>query len=79
MTWAERIKGLKVGDPVRISDAWQKACKVESAFIPLASGVIVRFEESKRGKIAVVDWDLPHVPERVNVANLTKISGREVG
>jgi hypothetical protein len=77
VTWANRAKGIEVGDNVRYSRNWLQSTATHTGDLPRAKG-ITAIKDLGSLKIATIDWDLPDIPERVNVANLSKVKQREV-
>ena len=73
MSWGNRVKGIEVGDTVPYSRAWLQSTSTTTGDLPRA-----KIKDLGSLKIATIEWDKPDIPERVNVANLTKVKTREV-
>ncbi|WP_152051773.1 hypothetical protein [Tautonia marina] len=78
MTWQNRIKGIQVGDTVRYSRTWLQSTGTITGDLPRAKGIVTAIKDLGSTKIATIEWDKPDIPERVNVANLSKVKQREV-
>ena len=76
MSWQERVS-IKVGDRVQYSRHWLKSTGQFTGDIPHAKGTVTAIKELGSLKIATVDWANPEIPERVNVANLSKVGQLE--
>lgn len=64
---------MKPGDKVGYSRKWLKSIGAVTGDLPRAKGIIQEIKDLGSLKIATVKWDLPDIPERVNVKNLAKI------
>lgn len=67
-------QALAVGDKVGYSRVFLKSICAFTGDLPRAKGEIVEIKTySKDLAIATIKWDLPDVPDKVNVKNLAKI------
>ena len=77
MSWSNRVRGINVGDTVRYSRDWLQSTGTFTGDLPRAKGVVTAIRDYGSTKIATVDWGNEDIPERVNVANLSKVKQRE--
>lgn len=64
---------MKVGDRVRYSPQWLKNTGQQTGDICFAKGIIEGILIlSKETSIAVIEWDTPGLPDKVNVKNLER-------
>ncbi len=75
MSWVDRVAPYKIGDIVQYSAAWLRNTGQYTGDVPRAKGKIVGIERTPSYTIAEIEWDLPDIPTRVNVANLEKVRG----
>ena len=73
MSWADRVKGISVGDQVRYSRNWLQLTSTFTGDLPRAKGTVTAIKDYGSTKIATIEWDKPDLPEKVNVANLSKV------
>lgn len=78
MSWADRVKGISVGDQVRYSRNWLQSTSTFTGDLPRAKGTVTAIKDYGSTKIATIEWDKPDLPEKVNVANLSKVKTREL-
>ena len=78
MSWGNRVKDISVGDTVRYSRTWLQSTSTHTGEIPRAKGIVTAIKDLGGLKIATIDWGNPEIPERVNVANLSKVKQREI-
>jgi hypothetical protein len=78
MSWGNRVKAIEVGDQVRYSRNWLQSTSTFTGDLPRAKGTVTAIKDLGSLKIATIDWDKPDLPERVNVANLSKVKQRGV-
>jgi hypothetical protein len=78
MSWSNRVKNIGVGDTVQYSRQWLQSTSTFTGDLPRAKGVVTAIKGYGSTKIATIEWDRPDVPERVNVANLSKVKEREL-
>lgn len=78
MSWSGRVKDIQVGDTVRYCRAWLQSTSTFTGHIPRAKGTVTAIKDLGGTKIATIDWGNLDIPERVNVANLSKVKCREV-
>lgn len=64
---------LEVGDKVQYSKAWLRSTGSYTGDFPRAKGVITKLEKLGSLFLAVIDWNYPDIPSKVNVANLKKL------
>ncbi|QEH36577.1 hypothetical protein OJF2_51610 [Aquisphaera giovannonii] len=78
MSWGNRVKDIQVGDTVRYSRRWLQSTGTHTGDLPRAKGTVTAIKDYGSTKIATIDWGNPEIPERVNVANLSKVKQREI-
>jgi hypothetical protein len=78
MSWGNRVKAIEIGDTVRYSRAWLQSTSTFTGDLPRAKGIVTAIKDLGGLKIATIDWGNPEIPEKVNVANLSKVKVREV-
>ena len=78
MSWGNRVKNIQVGDTVRYSRQWLQSTGTFTGDLPRAKGVVTAIKDYGSTKIATIEWDKPEIPERVNVANLSKVTARGI-
>ncbi len=65
---------IQAGSKVKYSAKFLRSVGIYSGDIPFARGTVRQLEPlSKETTLAVIDWNAPGVPERVNVANLIEV------
>jgi len=65
---------IQVGDKVQYKAAFLRSIGVYTGDLPRAKGIVT--EVSSYG-VATMEWDLPGIPERVNVHNLKTVGSWE--
>jgi hypothetical protein len=65
---------LKVGDRVAYSRAFCQDTGQQTGDIPFARGVIESFESIGETALAIINWNDPNIPEKVNVKNLVNMN-----
>jgi hypothetical protein len=71
--WTERVAEIKAGDTVAYAKAWLKSTGQYTGDTPRARGVVKTIEPVGGLRLAVIAWDTPELPERVNVKNLIRV------
>jgi hypothetical protein len=79
MAWAERTQSIKIGDKVGYSHAFLKSTGQHTGSVPFAKGTVTDLVTFGSATLALVDWDTPDMPERVNVANLARVGSLAYG
>ena len=70
---------IKTGDRVAYSREWLRNTCQLTGDTPHAKGTVKEIEHLLDCiQLAVINWDQPHLPQRVNVLNLSKISSNGV-
>ena len=68
---------IMMGDRVAYSRAFLRSIACYAGDMPFARGVVTGFESlGPQTTLAVIQWDRPGIPERVNVLNLARICPR---
>jgi len=71
--WTERVADIKAGDTVAYAKAWLRSTGQFTGDAPQARGVVKTIEPVGELRLAVIAWDTPNLPERVNVKNLSRV------
>lgn len=80
VSWAERTQPIQVGDTVAYSAAFLRSIGCYSGDMPQARGQVTALVPvGKDVLLAEITWDLPDLPARVNVKNLTRARGLGLG
>ncbi len=79
MTWAARVKPIRVGDIVGYSHAFLNSTGQYTGDVPRAKGKVTDLVAAGPLILAIVEWDTPDMPERVNVANLARVGSLAYG
>jgi hypothetical protein len=73
MAWADRTQAIRIGDQVGYSHAFLKSTGQHTGIVPFARGKVTDLTVFGSATLAIVAWDTPDMPERVNVANLARV------
>jgi len=71
--WTSRTAGIQAGDRVAYSRQWLRSTGQMTGDVPQARGTVTRIEPLGSISLAVVEWDQPDLPAKVNVKNLSRI------
>jgi len=71
--WTTRTAAVQAGDRVAYSRQWLQSTGQMTGDVPLARGTVVRIEPLGALCLAVIEWDQPDLPARVNVKNLSRV------
>lgn len=71
--WTERTAAVKVGDRVAYARQWLRNTGQYTGDAPQARGTVTAVEQVGETRLATVDWGTPDLPDRVNVANLSRV------
>lgn len=74
MSWIDRTQEIKVGDRVAYRRQFLRDIGCYTGDLPQARGEVTALVRIGDIVVAEVDWDLPDVPERVNVRNLCSVA-----
>jgi hypothetical protein len=72
MTWAGRTQPIKVGDTVAYSKRFLQSIACYTGDMPRGRGKVTALVPVGPVTLAQIEWDLPDLPERVNVKNLCR-------
>ena len=73
MDWVRKTKDVKVGDVVAYSRTFLQSISCYTGDMPRARGKVTALKPvGTETTLAEIDWDLPDLPTRVNVANLIR-------
>jgi hypothetical protein len=78
MSWAERSKGIQVGDRVAYSAAWLRLTGQFTGDAPFARGIVTRLIPLGQTTLAEIDWGNDELPAKVNVANLSRVTDKGI-
>ncbi len=79
MNWASRTHSIRIGDRVGYSHAFLKSTGQFTGPVPFAKGKVTDLVGFGGLTLAIVAWDTPDMPERVNVANLARVGSLSYG
>ena len=71
--WVERMAAVRVGDRVAYAKQWLQGTGQYTGDAPFARGTVTAVEPMGSTQLAVVKWDAPDLPDRVNVRNLSRV------
>jgi len=66
-------KAIEAGDRVAYSKQWLRSTGQMTGDTPQARGTVTEVQELGLLRLAVIQWDRPDFPEKVNVKNLSRI------
>ncbi|MCY2985011.1 MAG: hypothetical protein NTY15_15410 [Planctomycetota bacterium] len=78
MSWKNHIADIAVGDKVCYSRTFLQSTGQLTGDVPFARGIVTAIESLGETKLAAIDWDNPDMPQRVNVANLSKVTQKGI-
>lgn len=78
MTWVSRVSKIKVGDKVAYSRTFLQSTGQYTGDVPFARGIVKALKAYGEMVLATIEWDKPDIPEKVNVANLSRVTERGV-
>ena len=70
MSWTERTRPVQVGDRVAYSKAFLQSIACYTGDMPQARGVVTALVPVGQTILAEIAWDLPDLPQRVNIYNI---------
>jgi hypothetical protein len=74
MTWTQRTHSLKLGNKVAYSKAFLQSIGCYSGDMPHAREEVTVLVPVGEVLLAEIEWDLPDLPQRVNVKNLCSVN-----
>jgi hypothetical protein len=78
MSWKIRMADIAVGDKVCYSRTFLQSTGQQTGDVPFARGIVTAIESLGETKLAAIDWDHADMPQRVNVANLSKVTPKGI-
>ena len=66
-------KAIEAGDRVAYSKQWLRGTGQMTGDMPQARGTVMEVQVLGSLRLAVIQWDHPDFPEKVNVKNLSRI------
>jgi hypothetical protein len=66
-------KAIEAGDRVAYSKKWLRSTGQMTGDTPQARGTVVEMQVLGSIRLAVIQWDHPDFPEKVNVMNLSRV------
>jgi len=78
MSWKNRVADFAVGDKVCYSRTFLQSTGQQTGDVPFARGIVTAIEPLGETKLAVIAWDKPDFPERVNIVNLSKVTTKGI-
>lgn len=80
VSWTERTQPIQVGDTVAYAAAFLRSIGYHSGEMPQTRGQVTALVPvGKDVLLAEIAWDLPDLPNRVNVKNLARVRGLGLG
>lgn len=76
--WAFRSQPIKVGDRVCYSKRFLQSTGQYTGDVPHARGVVTEIVPLGETTIAEIEWTFPDIPQRVNVANLSRVTEKGI-
>jgi hypothetical protein len=71
--WTSRTSEISAGDRVAYSRQWLRSTGQMTGDVPQARGTVRSIEPLGSLRLAVIEWDQPDLPQRVNVKNISRI------
>lgn len=78
MTWSERVKEFQIGDSVCYSRTYLQSTGQFTGDVPFARGVVQCLVPLGQITLAEIAWDTEGLPDRVNIANLSRITNKGI-
>ena len=78
MAWSEKIAAIKVGDRVCYSRQFLRSTGQMMGDVPFARGEVTALIPLGGMTLAAITWDKPDLPERVSVANLSRVTEKGI-
>lgn len=78
MNWAARSQPIQVGDRVCYSKRFLQSTGQYTGDVPFARGTVTALVPLGSTTLAEITWDTPELPERVNVANLSRVTDKGI-
>ena len=72
-SWQQRTAAIKVGDKIAYSKQWLQSTGQLTGDTPHARGTVQSIEPVGELHLAVIKWDTPDLPDRVNIRNLSRV------
>lgn len=76
--WTSRTQAIAVGDRVCYSRRFLQSTGQLTGDTPHARGVVTAIVPLGQTALAEIDWDNDNLPERVNVANLSRVTDKGI-
>lgn len=78
MSWASRAKKIEVGDRVCYSRTFLQSTGQYTGDSPQGRGVVKALVPRGQTTLAEIEWNIPDLPRRVNVANLSLVTEKGI-
>ena len=78
MSWASRATPIKVGDRVCYSRTFLQSTGQYTGDTPQGRGVVTALVPLGGTTLAEIEWNIPDLPGRVNVANLSRVTEKGI-
>jgi hypothetical protein len=72
------MRELTIGTKVKLSRVWLKSIGAYTGSLPFARGTITGIMDLGSIQLAIVKWDNPDAPAKVNTKNLVELKDPEV-
>ena len=73
MSWATRVSPIRVGDTIAYSKRFLQSIGCHIGDMAQARGKVLAIEPIEQAILALIDWNTPGLPDRVNVKHLSLV------
>ena len=73
MSWASRVSPIRVGDTIAYSKRFLQSIGCHIGDMASARGKVLAIEPIEQAILALIDWNTPGLPDRVNVKHLSLV------
>jgi hypothetical protein len=77
-SWAKRVAPIEVGDRVCYSKRFLQSTGQYTGDSPQGRGTVTALLPLGETTLAQIDWNIPDLPKRVNVANLSRVTDKGI-
>jgi hypothetical protein len=76
--WAKHVASIEVGDRVCYSKRFLQSTGQYTGDAPQGRGTVTALVPLGETTVAEIDWNIPDLPKRVNVANLSRVTEKGI-